>query len=99
MIGPVTSAYQTGHIVERTGLKGWMVVLATLNLGVAVTNLIPIPPQDGYRLIAEGLQALRHGKPVNPKVEKAMFLGGITIFIAASTYLVAIDIIRLLRFG
>lgn len=89
MIGPVSGAYQTGHIVARSGLGGWLVILATLNLGVAVTNLVPIPPQDGYRAIAEGVQALRHGKPVNPKVEKAMFLGGVAVIVAVSTYLVA----------
>ena len=97
--GPILGPYQIGHTMERTGLRGWLVILATLNLGLAATNLLPMPPQDGYRIIAEGVQALRKGKPVNPKVEKAVFLGGITIILTASTYLIATDILKLLRLG
>ena len=97
--GPVMGPYQIGHTMERTGLRGWLVILATLNLGLAVTNLLPMPPQDGYRIIAEGVQTLRKGKPVNPRVEKAMFVGGITIILAASMYLIATDILKLLRMG
>ena len=97
--GPAMGPYQIGHTMERTGLRGWLVILATLNLGLAATNLLPMPPQDGYRIIAEGAQALRKGKPVNPKVEKAMFVGGITIILAASMYLIATDILKLLQSG
>ena len=97
--GPVMGPYQIGHTMEHTGLRGWLVILATLNLGLAATNLLPMPPQDGYRIIAEGAQALRKGKPVNPKVEKAMFVGGITIILAASMYLIATDVLKLLRMG
>ena len=97
--GPVMGSHQVGHTMERTGLRGWLVILATLNLGLAAANLLPMPPQDGYRIIAEGVQALRKGKPVNPKVEKAMFVGGITIILAASMYLIATDILKLLRLG
>ena len=95
--GPAMGPYQIGHTMERSGLRGWLVILATLNLGLAATNLLPMPPQDGYRIIAEGAQALRKGKPVNPKVEKAMFVGGITIILAASMYLIATDILKLLQ--
>ena len=52
--GPVMGPYQIGHTMERTGLRGWLIILATLNLGLAATNLLPMPPQDGYRIIAEG---------------------------------------------
>ena len=34
---------------------------------------------------------------MNPKVEKAMFVGGITIILAVSMYLIATDILKLLR--
>ena len=97
--GPVMGSHQVVHTMERTGLQGWLVILATLNLGLAATNLLPMPPQDGYQIIAEGVQALRKGKPVNPKVEKAMFVGGITIILAASMYLIATDIMKLLQLG
>ena len=94
--GPVMGSYQTARAVEIAGLQAWLVILATLNLGVAVTNLMPIPPLDGYRMAAESIQSLRKGKPINPKVERAMFVGGMGLVLAASLYLFLKDLNELL---
>ena len=92
--GPITSSYQMAHTVNRTGLTGWLMILATLNLLLAACNLIPMPPQDGYRILAESIQALRKGKPVHPKVELAMFIGGIACIVSGTAYLLTLDILR-----
>ena len=94
--GPVMGFYQTAWAVEIAGFQAWLVILATLNLGVAVTNLMPIPPLDGYRMAAESIQSLRKGKPINPKVERAMFLGGMGLILCASLYLLLKDLNELL---
>ena len=93
--GPVMGSYQTARAVEIAGLQAWLVILATLNLGVAVTNLIPVPPLDGYRITAETIQSIR-GKPINPRVEKAMFMGGMGLILGASLYLFLKDLRELL---
>ena len=58
----------------------------------------------GLTVMATRLTGLRvppfkSGKPVNPKVEKAMFLGGIAIILTASMYLIITDILKLLQLG
>ena len=95
--GPVISTYRAAAVVEGAGAWGWMVILATLNLGVAVSNMIPMPPQDGYRVIAETAQAIRKGKPVSPRVERAMFIGGSSIIMGITAYLITWDIMRLMQ--
>ena len=93
--GPVAGIYQTANAVERAGVRGWLVVLATLNLTVAATSMVPLPPQDGYRIVAESIQALRKGKPMNPRIERATLVGGISIIAGITAYLITMDILRM----
>ena len=95
--GPVMGAYQTARAVEYAGLQAWLIILATLNLGVAVTNMLPIPPLDGYRIAAEGVEALRGGRPANPKLERAMTAGGLLLIFLTGLYLLLNDITKLIR--
>ncbi len=89
--------YQTAQAVEYAGLQAWLIILATLNLGVAATNMLPIPPMDGYRVMSEGVQALRGGQPANPKLERAIVAGGIALLFLAGLYLLLSDVSKLLR--
>ena len=93
--GPVMGAYQTARAVEYAGLQAWLIILATVNLGVAVTNMIPIPPLDGYRVLSEGVEALRGGRPANPKLERAMTAGGLVLIFMTGMYLLLNDVIKL----
>lgn len=94
--GPVTGSYEILRTTQHAGVGGWLIFLATLNLGIAACNLIPIPPQDGYRLIAEGVQAARKGKPVSQHLEAAMFIGGTAVVAFVTIYLLVNDISRML---
>ena len=94
--GPVMGAYQTARAVEYAGLQAWLIILATLNLGVAVTNMVPIPPLDVYRVVAEGVEALRGGQPANPKLERAITAGGIVLILLTGLYLLLSDVAKLL---
>lgn len=95
--GPVTGSYEILRTTQHAGVGGWLIFLATLNLGIAACNLLPIPPQDGYRIIAEGIQAARKGKPVSQAVEAAMFIGGTAAVAMVTVYLIFNDISRLLE--
>ena len=95
--GPVTGSYEILRTTQHAGVGGWLIFLATLNLGVAAFNLLPIPPHDGYRVIAEGIQAAQKGKPVSRAVEAVMFIGGTAAVASVTVYLIINDISRLLR--
>ena len=94
--GPVMGVYQSAQVVEYAGLQGWLIILATLNLVTAATNMLPVPPLDGYRVVSEGVQALRGGRPVDPKLERVMVTAGIVLIVLASLYLMLSDVTRLL---
>ena len=95
--GPVLGAHQTAQAIDFVGPKAWLAILAVINLTVAIFNLLPIPPMDGFRLWSQTLQKLRHGKPLNPRVEHAITVGGLTIIFITGIYLTLTDILRLLE--
>ena len=95
--GPIMGAYETAQIVRFAGPKAFLIILATINLGVAILNLLPFPPLDGFRLVTETVQALRHGKPMDPAIERVMTMSGITIIWLTAVYLMVTDILNLLE--
>ena len=90
----VTDSGQTGQTTGYAVLQAMLIVLATLNLGTAATNLLPIPPMDGYKMVAEAVLTLRKGRPVNPTLERAMVAGGIILMFLAALYLIVKDMIE-----
>ena len=95
--GPIVAAYYTAQAIQYAQFKAWLAILATLTLTTALLNLAPFPPLDGYRLVVQSIEALRHSKPINPKLEQAMIFSGLAIIATASTYLVLIDLIQMLH--
>ena len=95
--GPIMGAHQTAQAVRYAGLKAWLAILAALTMSVAILNLLPVPPLDGYRLVIQSVEALRHGQPVSPRFEQAMTFCGLTAIALCGIYLTYNDIIQLLE--
>ena len=92
LTGPIMGAHITGQGVARAGLFGWMAVLAALNISVAVINLVPMPPLDGYRLTTLGIQGIRGGREINPVLEYRLTVAGILLIVTLTAYLIVKDI-------
>ena len=95
--GPIMGAYETALAIEYAGPKAWLIILALFNLGVAFLNLLPIPPLDGFRIVTEAIQALRHGKPINPRLEHSLTMGGLFAIWFTGIYLMIQDVFHLLE--
>ena len=96
LTGPIMAAQLTGQSVDKAGLFGWMAVLAALNVSVAVINLVPLPPLDGFRLTALAIQAARGGREISPVLEYRMAIGGITLIVMLTIYLTVRDLGQIL---
>ena len=95
--GPIMGAYETALAIEYAGPKAWLIILALFNLGVAFLNLLPIPPLDGFRIITEAVQAIRHGKPINPRLEHSLTMGGLFAIWFTGIYLIIRDVFNLIE--
>ena len=90
--GPLLSAQMTGETVSRAGLFGWLAILALLNLSVAVVNLVPIPPLDGFKLATTTLETLRGGRELSQQLQYQLTIGGIALIVVLAGYLVVRDL-------
>lgn len=91
--GPVGIAKLTGQVVDLGAL---MVLrfIAIISLSLAVFNLLPIPALDGGRLLFVGIEALRSGKPVTPRIENAIHATGFALLILLILFISYFDIVR-----
>ena len=60
--GPVTIILSLGAIALTGQLSLILVALASLSIGIGLTNLLPIPPLDGWDAARYGWRALRHSE-------------------------------------
>ncbi|MCF0134791.1 MAG: site-2 protease family protein [Lachnospiraceae bacterium] len=71
-----------------------LMVLISANLGVL--NLFPVPGLDGSRLIFLALEKIRK-KPMNPKVENAIYLVGFVMLFGLMILVAVNDVINLMH--
>ncbi|NPV46867.1 MAG: PDZ domain-containing protein [Armatimonadetes bacterium] len=80
---------------------GWDAVLnwgGMVSAILAVVNLFPIPPFDGFRLVLLGCEAIIRRR-VYPKLEWALSIGGFVLVLVMFVALTSKDLANLLRYG
>jgi regulator of sigma E protease len=78
--GPVGIVKQASQEVKR-GLGDFAAVLASISVGLAVFNLLPVPALDGGRLVFLAGE-LATGRKVNPRLESAVNVAGMLLLLA-----------------
>ena len=66
---------------------------ALISFSLAFMNLLPIPPLDGGKLLIEIVQAII-GRPVSQRVQTALSLAGVALFMLLFAYMLRADILR-----
>ena len=94
--GPMLTAYQTGQSIQIAGLYALLPIAAAINFTLAVLNLLPIPPLDGYSATTKTVQAIRKGKPMQPRTERLLVTSGIILILLATIVVFASDLTRLI---
>lgn len=82
-------------IVSSTkGIGEFVYLLAVVSLSLGVTNLLPVPPLDGFKFLLLIIEAIRR-KPFSEKFEYSMqFIGFLLLFIL-SIYIAYNDVVRI----
>lgn len=100
--GPIGMVSVVGETYKAAASYGFMAVLSSLsslmvllsaNLGVL--NLFPIPGLDGSRIVFMALEKIRR-KPLQPKVENAIYLTGFILLFGLMIVVAFNDILRIL---
>ena len=103
LTGPIGMVSVVGETYEAASSYGFLSVLASIrsivvlisaNLGVL--NLFPIPGLDGSRLVFLLVETIRR-KPMDPKIENAIYLVGFVLLFGLMIAVAFNDILRLIR--
>ena len=94
--GLISAAKYTGQAVQAAKLKAWFAMLGVITLSMALINLIPIPPLDGFQLLTHTIKSLRKGKAIDPKTENALAFSGLSLLAGLAVYLAVEDILQIL---
>ncbi len=103
MAGPVGIVSSINTVVEHSPslldiLLNLLNISALISIGLGVTNLIPIPPTDGSKIILLGVEAIRR-KPIPIEKEAKISMVGFAIFFGLFILLTYNDIARLITGG
>lgn len=99
--GPVGIVSMYSGIVSGQGIQWaqkilqWLSLTFMISLALGFGNLLPIPPLDGGILVFVGIEKLL-GRPINPRIQNALQMLGLGLFLLLAIYVLGIDIWRLL---
>lgn len=82
-------------VAKTDTIKSFILILALISLSLGVTNLLPIPPLDGGKIVLLLIEAIRR-KPLDEKYEIGIQMLGFGLMILLSLYVTYHDIIRCL---
>lgn len=81
-------------VVSTNGINEYIYIVALISLSLGVTNLIPIPPLDGGKILFYIIEAIRR-KPLKEEIELKLQTLGFMAIIALSIYVTYQDILRI----
>ena len=81
-------------VVKTNGLINYIYLLAVISVSLGVTNLLPIPPLDGGKIVLLIIEAIRK-KPLKENIEIQIQMAGFALMIALTIFVTYKDIMRL----
>lgn len=88
LMGPIGI---TSLVNEATEFSEFIYLTALVSLSLGITNLIPIPPLDGSKIVIVLFEAIRR-KPIKEETELKIQLAGFAFIILLSIYVAYNDI-------
>jgi regulator of sigma E protease len=95
LVGPVGAAQVTGEMIKY-GVSLVVGLAGSLSIGLAVFNLIPIPPLDGGGAALAIAEGIRRGKRLSVKSERLLYTMGTLILLGIFVMVTYNDILRLI---
>lgn len=92
MVGPVGLS----SVVSSTnGIFEFLYILSVISLSLGITNLLPIPALDGFKIVLLLIEWVRR-KPLKEEIELNLQMFGFALLITLSIFVTYNDIVKLL---
>jgi regulator of sigma E protease len=97
LVGPVGAGQLAVETTQMGGFSVFLFLAALVSLGLALFNLIPMPPLDGGGMLVALIEGIRGGKRLSPRAIQIAYTVGIAIVISLFVIIMYSDIARLIR--
>jgi regulator of sigma E protease len=94
--GPIGAVQITGEAIEY-GLASVISLAGSISIGIALFNLLPIPPLDGAGMLLAVVELIRHGKRISIEREQMIYTIGTALLITLTILIWYNDVLRLIR--
>lgn len=102
--GNVTMNQMTGIVgisdivVNTNDIMNYLYIMALISASLGITNLLPLPPLDGGKIVIYIIEAIRK-KPINEELELKIQSLGFSLLITLAIIVTYNDIIRIFEFS
>lgn len=96
-VGPIGAGQLTVEAVQTFGPTNLIFIAGLISIGIALFNLIPVPPLDGGGILVALVEAVRRGKPLSERSVRFAYAAGTALLIALVVLITTSDLLRLIE--
>ncbi|MBN1152307.1 MAG: site-2 protease family protein, partial [Dehalococcoidia bacterium] len=96
-VGPIGAGQLTVEAVKIFGPSNLLFIAGLISLGIALFNLIPVPPLDGGGMLVAVVEAARRGKRLSERSVRLAYAIGTSLLITLVILITTSDVLRLIQ--
>ena len=81
-------------MVNTNGILNYLYIMALISASLGITNLLPLPPLDGGKIVIYLIEAIRR-KPMKEETELKIQSLGFSLLIILAIYVTYNDVLRI----
>ena len=96
-VGPIGAGQLTVEAVRVFGFSNLIFIGGLISLGIALFNLLPVPPLDGGGMLVAVIEAIRRGRRLSERALRVAYAIGTALLITVVVFATTSDILRLVQ--
>lgn len=96
-VGPIGAGQLTIEAVQVFGPSNLIFIAGLISIGIALFNLIPIPPLDGGGILVAFIEFLRRGRRLSERSVRLAYAVGTSLLITLVIFITTSDLLRLIQ--
>jgi len=96
-VGPIGAGQLTVEAVRIFGPSNLIFIAGLISIGIALFNLIPVPPLDGGGMLVALVEVVRRGKRLSERSVRIAYAVGTSLLITLVIFITTSDVVRLIQ--
>jgi len=96
-VGPIGAGQLTVEAVRVFGPSNLIFIAGLISIGIALFNLIPVPPLDGGGILVALVEVVRRGKRLSERSVRIAYAVGTSLLITLVIFITTSDLMRLIQ--